>query len=156
MNLNKAVFTSYQLQSKKEENCSNCARRCQWMDEWLSAYDIGAWKAPFLSYIKVKIVLDWVLYRDHDLVSPDLSFFWDLPNTGSTSEFSPSFCDRFIQASALILSPTDIAWQNIMYNAKDLVQLLIPASWSASSNKELLLSPTLLLYDIISGVMTFI
>ena len=26
------------------------------MDEWLSAYDIGAWKAPFLSYIKVKIV----------------------------------------------------------------------------------------------------
>jgi len=73
-------------------------------------------------------------------------FFWGLPNTGSTSEFIPSLSKRSIQASALILSPTDIAWQNIMYNAKCRVHFLLLASSSASSDKELLLllSPTLL------------
>jgi hypothetical protein len=52
---------------------------------------------------------------------------------------SPSFSRRFIQASALNLSPTDIAWQNIMYKANDVVHFRFLDSSSASSNNEVLL-----------------
>ena len=61
------------------------------------------------------------------------------------NEFLYSRSNNFIHLSALILSPSAIALQNMMYSAKSLVQFLLSASSLASCSKVLLLLLALLL-----------
>ncbi|MGH9990788.1 MAG: hypothetical protein ACREAS_10160, partial [Nitrososphaera sp.] len=83
-----------------------------------------------------------------DLIFPEL--FSTRPNTGSASSFMTSLSNSFKEDSALILSPAAIALQNIMYKAKDLVHFQLLASSLASSDNEVLPTPTTLLTNVIS------
>ena len=80
-----------------------------------------------------------------NLVLADIIIFSQLPNNGSASDFMTSCSNTFIQASALILSPTAIALQNIIYNANGLVQFQLFASWSASSNNKAVTAPVVVI-----------
>lgn len=69
------------------------------------------------------------------------------------NEFLNSCSNNFIQLSALILSPSAIALQNMMYSAKSLVQFLLSASSLASRSKVLLLLLALLLLSSLSRLL---
>lgn len=154
--LKSELYLSYYLARSQENNqdgcCCSCC--CNWRTLWNGEREgcrwscscsgesvavVGVAAAP----IQMMVILIWSHLTWLFLFQPQ--------NTGSARAFMTSCSNSFVQASALTLSPIAIALQNIMYNAKSLVQFRLLAIWLASSdnNKVLLRPPTLL--SLLSG-----